>query len=167
MLSFGARFKVEAAFTQLKIPSDIMAKIMMPGRAASNQQSPGQRPVIKRVHSEENLQNVRDFTREQKKLFGQSITTIAGAVKKTDVKFPIAGGQLLGFGFTGSVPNGNVKVTVNNEIIIEDVNGAFLDLTNKQFEYFPFSRPLSATDVIKVEVEDSAVKVVFFGVYYI
>lgn len=121
-------------------------------------------PAIIQGHG---LEAARDFTLSQKKSFGQTITTIAGAPKTENVKFPQAGGTMLGFGFTKSVPDGAVTIMVNNEILIQDLNGAFLDLTNKNFEFYAYPRPLSATDVIKVTVTDTAVKNVFFAVYYV
>lgn len=119
------------------------------------------------VHTQQNIQDVREFVANQKQVFGQTIVTIAGNTVKVDVKLPKAGMMLLGFGFSKTVPDGNVSVKINNEIVIEDLNGAFLDLTNKNFEYFEFPRPLSATDVIKLTVQDTAVKNCFFAVYYV
>jgi hypothetical protein len=122
---------------------------------------------VKMVTTTKGLEDVRQYTAEQKKCFGQTITTVAGGSVTANVKFPQAGGQLLGFGFTKTVPLGSVTVMVNNEVLVQDINGAFLDLTNKNFEYYDFPRPLSATDVIKVTCQSTAVQQCFFAVYYI
>ena len=120
------------------------------------------------------LQDVRNFVKDQKKSFGQRITTAAGTQVETPLVFPSAATFLLGFAFVQEpgapavgVPFGTVTVLVNNEQFISGAPGPSLDVTGKAMEYYEYPRPLAGVDKVVLQITDTASRVVNFTVYYI
>lgn len=120
------------------------------------------------------LQDIRQYVKDQKKSFGQRITTAAGTQVEEQLIFPSAATFLLGFCFvqepgtpTTGVPFGTVSVLVNNEKFISGVPGPALDVTNRTLEYFEYPRPLAGVDKVVLQITDTASRIVNFTVYYI
>lgn len=121
-----------------------------------------------------NLEEVRGFVRDQKKVFGQVFTTSAGTQVDIPLIFPTAGAFLLGLAFVQNptnsavgVPIGTVNIQVNNEQFVSGLPASFLDVTGKTFEYYEFPRPLSGVDKVVLQVTDTASRSCYFAVYYI
>lgn len=119
------------------------------------------------------LQDVRDFVREQKKVFGQRIATTANVEISISLIFPSAATFLLGFAFapdvagTTGVPDGTMNVLVNNEQFVSGVPCAFLNVANRTFEYFAFPRPLAGVDKVLLQITATRSETVNFAIYYI
>lgn len=119
------------------------------------------------------LQDVRDFVREQKKVFGQRIALTANVEITQSLIFPSAATLLLGFAFapdvggTTGVPDGTMNVLVNNEQFVSGVPCAFLNVAGRSFEYFAFPRPLASVDKVLLQITGTRSETVNFAIYYI
>lgn len=119
---------------------------------------------------------LRDFVKLQKRAKGYEIQTVANAVK--DQQLIISGNAkiLLGFNLAlertviNNITDYSATLTVNNETIFEDVNLSFLypPFNWKEEEYFPFPRPLSGSDDVKISIRAKAnADLVLLELYYI
>jgi len=120
------------------------------------------------------LNEVRDFVKNQKKVFGQVLVTAAGVQKEFPLIFPTAGAFLLGVGFSidpsnpaVGVPLGTCNLLVNGDQIISGLPCPFLNVSFRDFEYFEYPRPLAGVDKVVLQITDTASRNVFFSVYYI
>jgi len=120
------------------------------------------------------IQDIREFVKNQKKSFGQRITTAAGSQVEIPLIFPSAAAFMLGFCFVQEpgtpavgVPFGTINVLVNNEQFVSGVPGPALDVTGKSFEYYEYPRPLTGVDKVVLQITDTASRVVNFTIYYI
>lgn len=120
-----------------------------------------------------NIEDVREFTRNQKKVFGQRIATTANTQVDVSLVFPSAATFLLGFAFapnasgTTGVPDGTLNILVNNEQFVSGCPCAFLNVNGRSFEYFPFPRVLANVDKVLLQITATASETVNFAIYYI
>jgi len=143
-------------------PPGVMGKVQIA-------MAPGQGPA-----RPANLNEVRQFVRDQKKSFGQVLATAAGVQKEFPLIFPTAGAFLLGFAFIQDpsnsaigVPLGTCNILVNGEQLVSGLPCPFLNVTGRTFEYYEYPRPLSGVDKVVLQITDTASRNVFFSVFYI
>lgn len=110
---------------------------------------------------------LRQWVRDQKKAVGLIVTTAAGNQVRANLNIPQQGKFLLGFGFSGVIPNGPVNILVNNEKFIDELHGSFLDVAQITEEFYYYPRPLTGIDKLVLEITDSGAQQVRFAAYYI
>lgn len=118
-----------------------------------------------------NVTQIQDFINKQLWCAGGSQLTQANAVTTTQAKW---GGQsrfLAGFSFYANNPfNHTISVTLNQEVIIDQVPLAFLipsgAFGNIKFQqYFEFIRPLSGSDTLIFSFNSTISEQVYWGIY--
>jgi len=118
------------------------------------------------------IEAVRSFIKKQKRARGFQFGISTGVNKNT---IELSGTARIFLGFSiffspdedfGTLPD-KVTFTINNEIVIQDVNPNFFTPDFMDDEYYSFPRPLSGTDTIELETEGNADVDLFLIVYYI
>lgn len=137
-------------------------------------QMPGQGPIARgRVNGQNmNLQQFQDYVKKQKRVKGYLITLSAGT-QIQDLSISGDARMLLGFAFlessdpAGPIPATGCTLTINNEIIVENVNPNFFSyaLTDNEFYFYP--RPLTGRDKIALSIEATGTASVSFAIFYL
>lgn len=115
---------------------------------------------------------VRTFIKKQKRCkgFRFALTT---SEQSFDISVSGSARLFLGFVFSFSPDTladfpPFVNMTINNEVIIQDVNPNFFTARYMDDEYYFFPRPLSGSDDMKLTVQPSAAPInLDVGIYYI
>lgn len=118
---------------------------------------------------------LRDFVKLQKRAKGYDIQTTANTTTNTQLVISGNAKILLGLNIGSNAGSGALlghwgTLEVNNEIIFQDINLSFLspELNWKEEEYFPFPRPLSGSDDVKLSIRSGAsADIIFAEIYYI
>lgn len=116
--------------------------------------------------TEDQLDGLKQFVEDGRKVVGKSFTTNSGSVVPFSVNIPQIGKLFLGFSFLDKIP-GSLSVSINNEKFIDSVDPGYFVRNSSKDEFSPFPRPLGGLDQIKFELlcGDSASYSV--AVYYI
>lgn len=120
----------------------------------------------------ESIEAVRTFIKKQKRCRGFRFV-LNTSNQSFDLNISGSARMFLGFVFSFS-PNtlANfppfVNITINNEVIIQDVNPNFFTAEYMDDEYYFFPRPLSGQDDVTLTVQASAAPITLdVGIYYI
>ena len=126
-----------------------------------------------------NIDQVRSLIKRQKRLKGFEHIAPVG---ESELNLDLSGTAriLLGLALYGVTDNGDVNIinfvninkiqfTVNNEIVIDQLNPNFLTNTFNNNEYYYIPRPLSGTDVLTLKFSNTGGKAeqVKIVIYYI
>lgn len=103
------------------------------------------------------VQQVQNYIKRQKRCTGENFVLETGDNPGLQVQLPGNARVLLGFvlAFTtegGALPDGNLSLIINNEIVIDDVFVTFYGADFTDEEYFFIPRPLSGQDDIEFRV---------------
>ena len=121
---------------------------------------------------DEGIEAIRTFIRNQKRAKGFEFPIVSGSNPDLDINISGTARMLLGFSATqtesspGNVAKG-VNLTINNEVILDNVN---LDkfgplFTDDEFYFYP--RPLSGQYTWQFNIQGQVDNTVFWTVYYI
>lgn len=119
---------------------------------------------------------MRDFIKLQKKSKGFDFQTEANLTTDFPITMPGNANVLLGISASTSIANianlsdYSATLMINNEQIFEHKNLQFLSpwWNRKDEEYFPFPRPVSGKDDIKIAITAKAnADLIFIDLYYI
>ncbi len=97
-------------------------------------------------------EQVQDFIKRQKRCLGKSFELVTGANDNLEINLPGTAYMLLGWAIeetalgAGNTANGDLKVRLNNEVMVEGVHWEFFgkDFTDEEYYFIP--RPLSGQD---------------------
>lgn len=119
-----------------------------------------------------NLKEFQAFVRAQKRSIGYEFNLASGN-NSFDIKISGTAKMMLGFAFietddpVNPIPAISFTFTVNNEIIVQNVNPNFYSyaLTDEEFYYYP--RPLNGSDQVNVTLNSSSGGTTSFAIFYI
>ena len=130
-------------------------------------------PQFPGVNPGMSIEAVREVIRNQKRVKGFKFELSVGADNSFDLELSGTARLLLGFVFLpppdfveADVPL-SVTMTINEEIVIQQVNPIFFSSSLMDDEYYFIPRPLSGQDNITVQFNAPASFTLFLAVYYI
>lgn len=139
-------------------------------RGKQNAQFPGQS-----LWPHATLDQIREMIRAQKRLKGFTLSFGAGNVEQYNI--PLSGTAQMLLGLNILTLSGNVSdpanypremtLTINNELVIENVHGASLSQLFQNDEYYFIPRPLSGQDVITLTGLSPVAREVAVTFYYL
>ena len=124
---------------------------LIPNRSSQNVH-PGDRMGLNTI------QAIQDYIKRQKRVIGQSYQLSAGSNPALQIQLPGTARVLLGFAITptllaGAEQTGLLRMTLNNEIMIEDTYVGFFGNLFTDEEYYFIPRPLSGNDNFAVQID--------------
>lgn len=120
------------------------------------------------------IEQVRAVIRRQKRARGFRFGVVAGGGAANVFDIPLSGTARVFLGFSllfdetvpASVPL-DITITINNEIVIDQVPPGFFNPAFMDDEYYFFPRPLSGQDTITLTVNGTAIIDLLLIAYYI
>lgn len=103
-------------------------------------------PGWQKGHTQEQVQ---EFIRDQVRRKGFKFT---GGTTATDFKLELSGSARFFYGITFENVIGTVTLTINNEVVFENVSTAFLQFGATNQDYYAVNRPLSGQDSITLTI---------------
>jgi len=129
-------------------------------------------PQFPGVNIDRAIATVQAFIRNQKRARGFEFPIIAG--NNSDLRIELSGSarMMLGFAITQTESAvldraKGMSFTVNNDLIIDNVNVDKFgpEFTDDEFYFYP--RPLSGTDTFKLNIVGQNANIIFMTIYYI
>lgn len=122
------------------------------------------------------IEAIRSFIKKQVRIKGFKYSLVAGSNTGLDVNISGSARLLLGVALApnqaivtspAALPQ-QCTLTINNEIVIEDLHSVFLSSQYTDEEYYSIMRPLSGQDDVKVQFNEvQSDQDIFLAVYYI